>query len=67
MTSMILKAKADLASTWWVFLDEINTCDHLGLLTELMCNNSMLGTKLPRNIVLLAACNPYPFRSFALF
>ena len=46
----------------WVFLDEINTCDCLGLITELIVNKSMLGKKLPDNIVFIAACNPYKVR-----
>ena len=54
------KAETDNSQTWWVFLDEINTCDHLGLITELMCNLSVLGSQLPKNIVFIAACNPYP-------
>ena len=43
----------------WVFLDEINTCKSMGLISELMCKHSCQGTKLPENIVFIAACNPY--------
>ena len=43
----------------WVFLDEINTCKSMGLITELMCNHSYQGNLLPSNIVFIAACNPY--------
>ena len=43
----------------WVFLDEINTCKSMGLITELMCNHSYQGNPLPPNIVFIAACNPY--------
>ncbi len=45
-----------------MFLDEINTCDHLGLITELICHRSMLGVALPHNLSLIAACNPYRLR-----
>ncbi len=45
----------------WIFLDEINTCSHLGLITELVCNRSFLGELLPPNLVVLGACNPYLF------
>lgn len=45
----------------WVFLDEINTCDHLGLIAELICHRSYLGKPLPENLIILAACNPYLF------
>ena len=43
----------------WVFLDEINTCKSMGLISELMCKHSYQGNKLPDNIVFIAACNPY--------
>ena len=43
----------------WVFLDEINTCKSMGLISELMCKHSCQGKKLKENIVFIAACNPY--------
>ena len=43
----------------WVFLDEINTCKSMGLISELMCKHSYHGRRLPENIVFIAACNPY--------
>ena len=43
----------------WVFLDEINTCKSMGLISELMCKNSLQGTPLPTNIIFIGACNPY--------
>ena len=43
----------------WVFLDEINTCKSMGLISELICKHSCQGTKLNYNIVFIAACNPY--------
>ena len=43
----------------WIFLDEINTCKSMGLISELMCKNSCQGKPLPSNIVFIAACNPY--------
>jgi hypothetical protein len=46
----------------WIFLDEINACDHLGLISGIMCHHSLLGRPLPKNLVFLAACNPYKKR-----
>ena len=43
----------------WVFLDEINTCNSLGLITEIMCNHTYLGKKIDENFIFIAACNPY--------
>ena len=43
----------------WVFLDEINTCKSMGLISELMCKHTYHGKPLPKNIVFIAACNPY--------
>ena len=43
----------------WIFLDEINTCNCMGLIYELMTKNSCQGEPLPKNIVFIGACNPY--------
>ena len=43
----------------WIFLDEINTCNSLGLITEIMCNHTYLGKKINKNFIFLGACNPY--------
>ncbi|CAK9110699.1 unnamed protein product [Durusdinium trenchii] len=43
----------------WAFLDEVNTCEHMGLVTEILCHHRVLGKPLPEKLVLLAACNPY--------
>ena len=45
--------------TIWIFFDEINTCNSLGLISEIMCRHSCLGKKLNDNFVFLGACNPY--------
>ena len=49
-------------TTVWMFLDEINTRDHLGLLTEVICHHSCFGKTLSKNLVFIAACNPYRLR-----
>ena len=46
----------------WIFLDEINTCHHLGLINEIMCHHTLYGRPLSKKLVLLAACNPYKLR-----
>ena len=43
----------------WIFFDEINTCNSLGLITEIMCNHTYLGKKINDNFIFLGACNPY--------
>ena len=43
----------------WIFLDEINTCDCMGLIYELMTKNSCQGVPLPKSLVFIGACNPY--------
>jgi len=56
------QCKTDSRQQLWLFLDEINTCNHMGLLTEIICHRSCSGEHLPRNLVLIAACNPYRLR-----
>ena len=46
----------------WVFLDEINTCHHLGMINEIMCHHTLYGRPLSKKLILLAACNPYKLR-----
>ena len=43
----------------WVFLDEINTCKSMGLISELMCKHTYQGKPICSNIVFIGACNPY--------
>ena len=43
----------------WVFFDEVNTCNSMGLITEMMTKYTMLGRKLRDDVVIIAACNPY--------
>lgn len=57
-----IECKKDSRKQLWLFLDEINTCDHMGLLTEIICHHSCNGENLPRNLMFIAACNPYRLR-----
>ena len=43
----------------WVFLDEFNTSNAVGVIAEMMCERQVAGIRVPENVVLLAACNPY--------
>ena len=43
----------------WVFFDELNTCNSMGLITEIMCKRTMHGEPLPNDLVFLGAVNPY--------
>ncbi|VDI17462.1 Hypothetical predicted protein, partial [Mytilus galloprovincialis] len=57
------KAKTDLHVSFWLFLDEINTCDHLGIINSILCHRFIQGEILAPNVTVLAACNPYRLRS----
>jgi hypothetical protein len=45
-----------------VFLDEVNTCAHMGLLNEAICHRSIYGRRLADGIQILGALNPYRLR-----
>ena len=47
----------------WLFLDEINTSETLGLVTEMMTFHTFNGEPLPENIQYIAAVNPYVKRA----
>ena len=43
----------------FVFLDEVNTCSHMSLITEAIVSRSLNGHPIHSGIRILAACNPY--------
>ena len=43
----------------WIFLDEINTCHSMGLISEMMIKHTLHGQKIKKNIKFIGACNPY--------
>ena len=47
----------------WLFFDEINTCNHIGLLADLISNGMFQGKPIHPNVHFFAACNPYRLRS----
>lgn len=57
-----VEKEAESGQDVWVFLDEINTCEYLGTINEMICHHSLKGTPLMPNLVLIAACNPYRLR-----
>ena len=59
------KNKDEKMKKLWIFLDEINTCKSMGLISELMCKRTYQGNKIEDNIVFIAACNPYRENKFS--
>ena len=48
---------------YFVFLDEINTCIHIDLITEIIINHTLNGRKLHPDIVIVGALNPHRYRT----
>ena len=46
-----------------VFFDEFNTTADLGIFKEIICDLSLNGEKLPPNLVVFGAINPYRYRT----
>src|SRR3954469_7840748 len=46
----------------WLFFDQINTCNHIGLLADLISHRMLNGKPIHPNIRLFSACNPYRLR-----
>ncbi|CAG8459689.1 1476_t:CDS:10, partial [Ambispora leptoticha] len=46
----------------WMFFDEINTCNHIGMLADLIAHRTLNGKLIHHNIRLFAAANPYRLR-----
>lgn len=51
--------KKNLCPKILVFFDEINTCNSMGLISEILCKHTIQGKKLKFNAIFIAACNPY--------
>ena len=49
----------DIKEKIWVFLDEINTCNSMGLISEMICKHTINGIPIFSNVTFIAACNPY--------
>ncbi|UZO04044.1 uncharacterized protein OCT59_024443 [Rhizophagus irregularis] len=47
----------------WLFFDEINTCNYIGLLSDLISHRMLNGKLIHPNIRLFSACNPYRLRT----
>ena len=45
----------------FVLLEEINTCESIGLISELICKHSYQGKALPSNVYFIATCYPYRY------
>ena len=45
------------------FLDEVNTCNSMGLFKEIICDRSLNGVQLPADLLVISACNPYRMRA----
>lgn len=58
--NLVFNSKPDASVI--VFLDEVNTCAHMGLLNEIICHRSIYGRRLKDGIQVLAALNPYRTR-----
>ena len=43
----------------WIFFDEINTCNSMGLISEIFCNRTYRGKPIPDRYIFIGACNPY--------
>ncbi|PKY26550.1 hypothetical protein RhiirB3_513718 [Rhizophagus irregularis] len=56
MNDALKKAEKDET---WILFDEINTCNHLGLLAELISNKKFKDKPIHSNVRLFATCNPY--------
>ena len=57
-----VEKEAENVKEIWVFLDEINTCEYLGTINEIICYRRLKGKSLMPNITFIAACNPYRLR-----
>ena len=53
------KNDKNIKDKMWVFFDEINTCNSMGLLSEIFYKHTYHGKPLNKKLTFIAACNPY--------
>ena len=46
----------------WIFFDEVNTSEHVGLVSEVVCRRILQGTAISNSLRFLSAVNPYRLR-----
>src|SRR5688572_16165651 len=63
MTFMNNALKEAEKSEIWLLFDEINTCNYIGMLADLISHRMLDGKIIHPNIRLFSAFNPYRFRS----
>ena len=42
-----------------LFFDEANTTEHINLIKEIMCDRTMFGEAIHKDLRIVVACNPY--------
>ena len=56
--------KSGISREVYIFLDEVNTCPHMGLISQVICQRTIYDQRINENIKILAALNPYRLRPF---
>ena len=52
-----------LKSNLWVFFDEFNTTNDIGIIKEIFVERTCEGVNLPINMRLIAACNAWRYKT----
>ena len=47
----------------WCFLDEVNTSQHIGLFSQLVCHRMLMGVPVAANLAFICAVNPHRTRA----
>lgn len=55
-------AKKKRSEEFWLFFDELNTSEYVGLISDIVCHRELNGNTLSPNLSFIAACNPYRLR-----
>lgn len=55
-------AESNRSEEVWLFFDELNTSEHVGLISHIVCHRELNGNAFSPNLSFIAACNPYRLR-----
>lgn len=62
---LIREAKHNPSKDVIAFFDRVNTANNVGLFKELICDRVINNQVLPKNLKIVASCNPYRLRRYA--
>ncbi|EFC45119.1 hypothetical protein NAEGRDRAFT_79490 [Naegleria gruberi] len=63
LNNIVIEANSHAMATYVAFIDECNTCSAMAIVKEVVCDGLLNGVKIPENVKIVAALNPYRLKN----